>query len=107
MAKAAKITFKEFRTKFATEDDCRKYLFENRFPKGFECPKCGGREYHILKTRKLCQCKKCRHQTSANAGTVMHHTHVPLITCFWAIYLCAKDKRGISAKGLARQHELS
>jgi len=26
---------------------------------------------------------------------------------FWAIYLCATDKRGISAKGLARQLELS
>ena len=58
MAKAAKITFKEFRTKFATEDDCRKYLFDNRFPNGFECPKCGGREYYNLKTRQLCQCKK-------------------------------------------------
>jgi transcription initiation factor IIE alpha subunit len=52
MAKAAKITFKEFRTKFATEDDCRKYLFDNRFPNGFECPKCGGREYYYLKTRQ-------------------------------------------------------
>jgi len=107
MAKAAKITFKEFRTKFATEDDCRKYLFDNRFPNGFECPKCGGREYYYLKTRQLCQCKKCRHQTSVTAGTVMHRTHVPLTTWFWAIYLCATDKRGISAKGLARQLELS
>lgn len=41
------------------------------------------------------------------AGTVMHHTHLPLTVWFWAIYLCATDKRGISAKGLARQLELS
>ena len=107
MAKAAKITFKEFRTKFATEDDCRKYLFDNRFPDRFECPKCGGKEYYYLRTRHLCQCKKCRHQTSVTAGTVMHRTHVPLTTWFWAIYLCVTDKRGISAKGLARQLELS
>ena len=37
----------------------------------------------------------------------MHHTHLPLTIWLWAIYLCATDKRGISAKGLARQLELS
>ena len=37
----------------------------------------------------------------------MHRTHLPLTVWFWAIYLCATDKRGISAKGLARQLELS
>ena len=31
-----------------TEEDCRKYLFEERFPNGFECPKCGGRDYYYL-----------------------------------------------------------
>ena len=39
----------------------------------------------------------CRHQTSVTAGTVMHRTHLPLTIWFWAIYLCATDKRGISA----------
>lgn len=37
----------------------------------------------------------------------MHHTHPPLTVWLWAIYRCAMDKRGISAKGLARQLELS
>ena len=37
----------------------------------------------------------------------MHRTHLPLTIWFWAIFLCATDKRGISAKGLARQLELS
>ena len=27
----------------------------------------------------------------------MHRTHLPLTAWFWAIYLCATDKRGISA----------
>lgn len=107
MAKAAQITFKDFRTRFATEDDCRNYLFRERFPDGFICPKCGSREFYYLKTRHVCQCKHCRRQTSVTAGTVMHRTHLPLTVWFWAIYLCATDKRGISAKGLARQLELS
>ena len=107
MAKAAQITFKDFRTRFTTEDDCRKYLFQERFPNGFICPKCGSHEFYYLKTRHICQCKHCRRQTSVTAGTVMHRTHLPLTVWFWAIYLCATDKRGISAKGLARQLELS
>ena len=107
MAKAAQITFKDFRTRFETEDDCRDYLFRERFPNGFICPKCGNHEFYYLKTRHICQCKHCRRQTSVTAGTVMHRTHLPLTVWFWAIYLCATDKRGISAKGLARQLELS
>ena len=107
MAKAARITFKEFRTQFAAEEDCRKYLFEKRFSNGFECSKCEGRDYYYLKSRHACQYRGCRRQTSVTAGTVMHHTHLPLTIWFWAIYLCATDKRGISAKGLARQLELS
>ena len=107
MAKAAQISFKDFRTRFATEAACRKYMFEVRFPDGFVCPKCGCREYYYLSTRHTCQCKNCRRQTSVTAGTVMHRTHLPLTIWFWAIFLCATDKRGISAKGLVRQLELS
>lgn len=107
MSKAAQITFKEFRTRFVTEEDCRSYLFGERFPDGFVCPKCGCQEYYCIKKRHICQCKQCRRQTSITAGTVMHRTHLPLTVWFWAIYLCATDKRGISAKALARQLELS
>ena len=32
----------------------------------------------------------------------MHCTHLPLTAWFWAIYLCATDKRGISAVQLSR-----
>ena len=54
MAKAAQITFKEFQKRFSTEDNCRKFLFEERFPEGFVCPKCGGREYYEI--RRYCIC---------------------------------------------------
>ena len=32
----------------------------------------------------------------------MHRTHLPLTIWFWAVYLCATDKRGISAVQLSR-----
>ena len=101
MSKAARISFKQFRNQFASEDACSDYLFQERFPDGFCCPKCGGREYYPIRKRKLCQCKSCRRQTSVTSGTIMHRTHLPLTIWFWAIYLCATDKRGISAVALA------
>ena len=102
MARAESITFWEFRTRFSTEEACRAELFRLRFPNGFVCPKCGCTEYYPVRGRNAFQCRACRHQTSVTAGTVMHRTHLPLTVWFWAIYLCATDKRGISAVQLSR-----
>ena len=102
MAKADAISFKEFRARYNTEDACRAELFRLRFPDGFICPVCGCREYYPVRSRSTCQCRACRHQTSVTAGTVMHRTKLPLTIWFWAIYLCATDKRGISAVQLSR-----
>lgn len=97
MAQAEAITFEEFRTRYETEKACREELFRLRFPEGFVCPTCGCREYYPIRTRNTYQCRKCRHQTSVTAGTVMHRTRLPLTKWFWAMYLCVTDKRGISA----------
>ena len=102
MAHAESITFWEFRTRFSTEEAWRAELFRLRFPNGFICPKCGCTEYYSVRGRNAFQCRACRHQTSVTAGTVMHRTHLPLTVWFWAIYLCATDKRGISAVQLSR-----
>ncbi|MBQ7859800.1 MAG: IS1595 family transposase [Faecalibacterium sp.] len=108
MAHALKLTASQFRKRFQTEADCKNYLYTVRWPKGFVCPKCGCREFSFYKCRNgIFQCKKCRHQTSLTAGTVMHRTHLPMLTWFWAIYLVATDKRGISAVQLSRQLEIT
>lgn len=101
MAQAEKITFKEFQKRFSSEEACRTFLFQQRFPNGFVCPRCGSTEYYPVYRRGLCQCKQCRKQTSVTAGTVMHRTHLSFVLWFWAIYLCVNDKRGISASQLS------
>ena len=102
MAQVKGMKFKEFRKRYETEEACREALFQLRFPDGFVCPKCGCREYYPIRTRSTYQCRSCRRQTSVTAGTVMHRTHLPLTNWFWAMYLCATDKRGISASHLQR-----
>jgi transposase-like protein len=98
----------DFQERFATEDACRDYLFASRWPEGFVCPACGSRcagEMH--RRRLLWQCKDCGQQTSATAHTVLHGTHTPLRTWFWAAYLVSTHHPGISAKQLQRQLALS
>ena len=74
MARAAAISFKEFRVRYHTEAACREELFRQRFPEGFVCPKCGCEEFYAIRSRNICQCRSCRRQTSVTAGTVMHRS---------------------------------
>jgi hypothetical protein len=94
----------EFQERFATEEACRAYLFECRWPEGFRCRRCDGSEVGVMHSRRqVWQCKSCGAQTSVTAGTVMHGTHLPLRLWFWAAYLVATHHPGISAVQLQRQ----
>ena len=57
--------------------------------------------------RRVWQCKRCGAQTSVTAGTVMHNTRSPLRLWFWAAYLVATHRPGISAVQLQRQLGIS
>jgi transposase-like protein len=96
-----------FQRHFRTEAACRKYLFNLRWPEGFVCPACGSKHYGQISRRNLFQCKACRRQSSLTAGTIMHRTRTPLRIWFWAIYLVANDKRGLSALQLSKKLEVS
>src|SRR3954471_6777918 len=96
-------TLAEFQGRFASEEDCRRYLLACRWPDGFRCPRCGGAGAYELGERALLQCRACRHQTSATAGTVPHRTHVPLRLWFAAAYLVTTHTPGFSAVQLRRQ----
>lgn len=96
-------TFAEFQDCFATEEACRRYLIDSRWPDGYSCPKCGAREAYQMATRGLLQCRSCRYQVSATAGTVMHRTRIPLRPWFLAAYLVTTHTPGFSALQLQRQ----
>jgi transposase-like protein len=97
----------EFQRRFRTEAACEKHLYKLRWPEGFRCPRCGHDQRFDLPRRKLYQCKDCGHQTSVTADTVMHRTRTPLRKWFWAIYLVASDKRGLSALQLSKKLTVS
>ena len=59
-----------FEQQYGTEEQCRAIVIASRWPRGFECPACGGRQYCVVTTRDPYQCANCRRQTSPIAGTI-------------------------------------
>ena len=44
-------TIEEFEAKFSSEETCREYLFQLRWPEGFRCPVCGNAASAITRLR--------------------------------------------------------
>lgn len=100
-------TVLEFERRFLNERSCRAYLATVKWPDGYRCPRCGGREAYFIIERGLEQCTSCRHQTSVTAGTMFHRSQKPLTVWFRAIFEFVSHKNGCNAKDLARLLGLS
>ncbi|WP_421851776.1 IS1595 family transposase [Marinomonas sp.] len=96
-----------FMSKFGTEEQCRKRLFDMRWPAGYRCEYCGCDQYCELTARQLYQCNRCHHQGSLTSGTLFSSSKLPLKVWFLAIYLMTQEKNGISALELSRQLGIS
>ncbi len=96
----------EFEERFATEEACRQYVADIRWPEGFRCPQCGHREGWITK-RGLWHCKACGVQVSVTAGTIFQGTRKPLRLWFRAMWYVVNQKHGVSTLGLQRVLGLS
>jgi transposase-like protein len=94
-------TILELERRFASEEACREYLFQLRWPDGFVCPQCqGGTAWPASRGRLVCQ--SCRHQSSVTAGTIFQDTRKPLTLWFRAIWYVTSQKNGTSAANIQR-----
>lgn len=91
--------FEEFITRFVTEEDCHDYIASLRWPNGFQCPRCQGKNAWRTKRALMC-CKNCGHQTSITAGTLFQSTRKPLRLWFHVMWWIMSQKTGASAKNL-------
>lgn len=94
-------TIIEFEDRFATEEACRQFLYQLRWPDGFCCPRCA---FHKAwkKSNNLYQCRQCGYRGSVIAGTIFQDTRKPLRLWFRAIWYITSQKHGVSALGLKR-----
>jgi transposase-like protein len=92
----------EFEERFQSEQACREYLMQLRWPDGFVCPRCASRRAWPTK-RNLLVCAECHHQVSLTAGTIFQGTRKPLRVWFRAMWWVTTQKNGASALGLQRE----
>jgi transposase-like protein len=90
-----------FRDWFHTEEACRKYLIQRRWPQGVICPNCAGRQFWKMRRGVLC-CQECQRHISITAGTLFADTHKPLRLWFEALWHVTNQKYGASALGMQR-----
>jgi transposase-like protein len=88
--------------RFHSDDRCREYLEELRWPDGVTCPRCESDKISRLQKRDQLECDPCRYRFSVTAGTIFHDSHLPLRKWFAAIYLMCEAKKGVSANQLKR-----
>jgi transposase len=94
--------------KYGSEDRCRAYLAELRWPNGVECPRCeANKGISRIEKRGQYDCDACGYQFSVTAGTIFHDSHLPLWKWFLAVYLVGESKKGISSNQLKRMLKVS
>jgi transposase-like protein len=94
-------TLPEFERRFATEEACRAYMSQLRWPEGVVCPRCNGRRGWAAR-RHVWVCAGCRFEVSVAAGTIFQDTRLPMTLWCRAIWWVTSQKTGASALGLQR-----
>ncbi len=100
-------TLMEFVRDFPDDAACLDWLWRTRFAEDghtTHCPKCGrDRRFHRVKDRPAYDCDTCGHHLHPTAGTIFHKSSTSLHLWFYAMYLMASTRCGISAKQLERE----
>ena len=61
---------------YGSEEKCEAALEQARWPDGFRCHRCEGKDYGLIHGRrhKRYQCRSCRQQATLTAGTILEAT---------------------------------
>lgn len=103
-------TLDAFDKQFATEDACKAFLADVRWPNGVTCPRCWGtKKIYALKSKPfhwVCKEPGCGgkngYRFSVLTRTIFQDTKIPLIQWFKVGYLMLVAKKGVSALQLHR-----
>lgn len=97
----------EFMREFADDAACLDWLWRQRYaPDGYHahCPSCDReRKFHRVKDRPAYDCDTCGHHLHPTAGTIFHKSSTSLHLWFYAMYVIASTRCGVSAKQLERE----
>ena len=99
------LSVREFFARFPDEAACLDHIMTVRFGgTAMDCPSCGAEgTFHKLRDRRVYACPHCLFQIAPTANTILHDTRTPLVSWFYAMYLFATTRHGVSGKELQRQ----
>jgi len=107
--KASESTYSlmEFMREFPDDNACLEWLWRTRHAQDgshTHCPKCDReRKFHRVKDRPAYDCDTCGYHLHPTAGTIFHKSSTSLHLWFYAMYVMASTRCGISAKHLERE----
>src|SRR5215210_2178299 len=97
----------EFMREFPDDSACLDWLWRQRFAEDghtTHCPSCDReRRFHRVKDRPSYDCDTCGHHLHPTAGTIFHKSSTSLHLWFYAMYIMASTRCGVSAKQLERE----
>ncbi len=99
-----KYTINKFLDQFPDDNACLEWLKNKRYPEGIYCEKCKKiTKHHRVKKRTCYACDFCGSHVYPMAGTILEKSTTSLRQWFYAIFLMANTRCGISAKQLERE----
>lgn len=95
-----------FYQRFASEDECFKYLADIKWENGYICKKCGNT--HFCKGVKPYsrRCTRCKYDESPTTGTMFDKLKFSLLTAFHIAFKISTKKKGMSSLELSEEYEL-
>ena len=102
---AKQLTVREFFKQFPDDNACLEHIMVVRYGKRHNCQKCGvvDATFHKVTERRAYACAQCGDHLYPCAGTLFEDSRTSLQLWFYAIYLFASTRHGVSAKELQRQ----
>jgi transposase len=99
------LSVREFFARFPDEAACLDHIMQVRVGgTTMACTSCGAEgTFHKLRDRRVYACPHCLFQIAPTANTILHDTRTPLVSWFYAMYLFATTRHGVSGKELQRQ----
>jgi transposase-like protein len=103
--KHLRYTIEDFNRQFPDDAACLEHLKEQRYPGGITyCDTCQQeRKHYRINGRPVYSCDHCGTQISPMAGTIFEHSSTSLRLWYYAMYLMASTRCGISAKQIQRE----
>jgi hypothetical protein len=98
-------TLDAFDKRFPTQQSCREYLRDSRWPTGVTCPRCKNATgvYELKCKQFYWLCRNCKnYRFSVISGTIFENTKKPLKLWFRIAYFMLVSKKGMSALQIHR-----